>query len=176
MSEIIFIYKGREIPIQCTKGEKLKDIMERLSNKINILKENIYGLYNGQILDEELKEDQIRKDENNKKIILIYEYDKSTVVNNIIKSNEVICPKCKDDYKNKAKTKNEILIKYLIKNEEEKINIFGEKFVENNKDKCKYIYENKEFELTKEFDLTNYNKSNEILEIKLFNLKINFKI
>ena len=29
------------------------------------------------------------------------------------------------------------------------------------------IYENKENELTKEFDLTNYIKSNEILEIKL---------
>jgi len=46
MSEIIFIYKGREIPIQCTKGEKMKDIMERLSNKINKSKEDIYGLYN----------------------------------------------------------------------------------------------------------------------------------
>ena len=391
MSEITFIYKGNEIPIQCSKGEKMKDIMERLSNKINISKNDIYGLYNGKILDEELKEDQIRKDENNKKIILIYEYDKSTVVNNIIKSNEVICPRCKenclikikdykivlynckdnhetiipineyeesqkinisnikcnkcniknkgntfnnefykclncdinicplcksnhdkghniikydeknylcnqhgvpfcgycnnckknicsnceDDYdnhdivlygkllkdKNKVlekntllrkdintfiniikeminklnmvvknfemyleinkniidninnknknyellsnimninnnnihndikniinekdiniqfnnimniynlmKPKNEISIKYLIKKDDEKINIFGENFVKNNKDKCKYIYENKEYELTKEFDLTNYNKSNEILEIKL---------
>ena len=82
MSEITFIYKGNEIPIQCSKGEKLKDIMERLSNKINISKENIYGLYNGKILDEEMKEDQIRKDENNKRIILIYHYDKSTIANN----------------------------------------------------------------------------------------------
>ena len=96
MSEITFIYKGNVIPIQCSKGEKIKDILERLSNKINISKNDIYGLYNGKILDEELKEDQIKKDENNKKIILIYEYDKSTVVNNIIKSNEVICPRCKE--------------------------------------------------------------------------------
>ena len=36
MSEITFIYKGNEIPIQCSKGEKMKDIIERLSNKINI--------------------------------------------------------------------------------------------------------------------------------------------
>ena len=92
MSEITFIYNDNEIPMQCTKGEKLKDIMERLSNKINVSKENIYGLYNGKILDEEMKEEQIRKDENNKRIILIYDYDKSSVVNNnIIKSNEVIC-------------------------------------------------------------------------------------
>ena len=68
MSEITFIYKGNEIPIQCSKGEKMKDIIERLSNKINISKDNIYGLYNGRILDEELKEEQIEKDENNKKI------------------------------------------------------------------------------------------------------------
>ena len=52
MSEIIFIYKGYEIPIACSKSEKLKDIMERLSNKINVPKNDIYGLYNGKILDE----------------------------------------------------------------------------------------------------------------------------
>jgi len=97
MSEIIFIYNGSEIPIQCSNGEKLKDIMERLSNKINISKENIYGLYNGKIIDEELKEDQIRKDDNNKKIILIYEYNKNTIFNNVIKSKEVICPKCQEN-------------------------------------------------------------------------------
>ena len=152
----------------------MKDIIEKLSNKINISKNDIYGLYNGKILDEELKEEQIEKDENNKKIILIYEYNKSTIINNIIKSNEKIslnsgenCLIKINDNKIKIQTKNEILIKYLIKKEDEKINIFGEEFVENNKDKCKYIYENKEYELTKEFELTNYNKSNKILEIKL---------
>ena len=97
MSEIIFIYKGYEISIACSQGEKLKDIMERLSNKINIPKADIYGLYNGKMLDEEMKEDQIKKDENNKKKILIYEYNKSTMVNNIVKSKEVICPICKEN-------------------------------------------------------------------------------
>ena len=67
----------------------------------------------------------------------------------------------------KKEIKNEILIKYLVKKDDKKINIFGYDFVENNKDKCKYIYENKEFELTEEFDISNYNKSKEILEIKL---------
>ena len=68
---------------------------------------------------------------------------------------------------NAPKTKKEILIKYFIEKDAKKIKIFGEKFVKNNKDKCHYIYENKKYELTKEFDLRNYNKSNEILEIKL---------
>ena len=117
MSEITFIYNDNEIPMQCTKGEKLKDIMERLSDKINISKENIYGLYNGKILDEELKEDQIKKDENNKKIILIYEYDKSTVVNNIIKSNEVICPRCSENCL--IKIKNYKIVLYNCKDNHE---------------------------------------------------------
>ena len=95
MSEIIFIYKGYEIQIACSKSEKMKNIIERLSNKINIPKEDIYGLYNGKILDEEMKKYQIKKDENSKKKILIYEYTKSIFANNIIRSKEVICPRCK---------------------------------------------------------------------------------
>ena len=63
--------------------------------------------------------------------------NKNNEINNIIKEE------------NKTKTKNDILIKYLIKKDDEKINIFGANFVKNNKDKCKYIYENKEYELTK---------------------------
>ena len=97
MSEIIFIYKGYEIPIAYSKGEKLKDIMERLSIKINVPRKDIYGLYNGKLLDEEMKEEQIKKDENNKRKLLIYEYDKSTVINNIVESKEVICSKCKEN-------------------------------------------------------------------------------
>ena len=46
--------------------------------------------------------------------------------------------------------KNEILIKYKVNQKE---NIFGFDFVENNKQICKYIYEDKEYELTDEFDL-----------------------
>ena len=45
------------------------------------------------------------------------------------------------------------MIKYLIKKDDKKINIFGEDFIKNNKDKYKYIYENKEYEWTQYFDL-----------------------
>ena len=44
--------------------------------------------------------------------------------------------------------KNEILIKYKIKKDNKYIDIFGREFVSNNKNKCKYIYEDKEYELT----------------------------
>ena len=117
MSEIIFIYKGYEIPIKCTKDEKLKTILERLSNKINVPKKDIYGLHNGKILDEEIKEDEISKDENNKKVILIYEYNNNTIINNIIKSNEIICPECKENCLIKIKIIKYyyIIVKKIIK-------------------------------------------------------------
>ena len=133
MSEITFIYKGSEIPISYSKGEKMKNIIERLSNKINIPKEDIYGLYNGKILDEEMKKYQIKKDENSKKKILIYEYTKSIFANNIIRSKEVICPRCKEncfikikDYKiilYDCKQNHETNISMNKYNETQKINL-----------------------------------------------------
>ena len=63
----------------------------------------------------------------------------------------------------------EIRIVYNInrKNEEneENIRIFGHEFVENNKNKCKMIIDNKEYEITENYNITNYN--NNKLEIKL---------
>ena len=50
-------------------------------------------------------------------------------------------------------------------NKEEKINIFGSKFVRNNKNKCKMIIENNEYELAEEYNVENNN--NNILKIKL---------
>ena len=67
--------------------------------------------------------------------------------------------------------KNEITIKYKINKEDEYINIFGEEFVKNNINICKYIYEDKEYNLATKFDLTNFDKSKDILEIKLIGIK-----
>ena len=92
-SEIIFIYEGNEVPIPCTPGEKMKNIMKRLYTKINVTKNDIYALHNGKLLDEEIYENQILKNQNNKKIILVYKYTDTTINNKVTKtSNEVICP------------------------------------------------------------------------------------
>ena len=48
--------------------------------------------------------------------------------------------------------KDEIEIIYKPKNKG-KIKIFGSQFVYYNKDKCKIIYNNKEYELTEYFDI-----------------------
>ena len=50
-------------------------------------------------------------------------------------------------------------------NNENKIKILGNTFIKNNKDKCKIIYENKEYDLIEEFNINNKNINK--LEIKL---------
>ena len=62
---------------------------------------------------------------------------------------------------------SEINIIYDInkKNKEDSIRIFGSEFVKNNKDICKMIIDNKEYELEEKFNIKNYN--NNILNIKL---------
>ena len=66
----------------------------------------------------------------------------------------------------KIKEKKSFLIKFYRKNEDkEKIRIFGEYFVKNNKDKCKVIYKEKENELKEFFEdiSTNYNHKDDII-------------
>ena len=98
MSEIIFIYKGYEVPIQCSQGEKMKNVMEKLYQKLNVNKDNIYALYDGNILDQELNENQISKNLDNKKIILVYDINDTFAKDKTIKNlNEIICPICNEN-------------------------------------------------------------------------------
>ena len=53
---------------------------------------------------------------------------------------------------------SEINIIYDIKYQN-KIRIFGPKFVENNKDICKMIIDNKEYEIAKEYNIKNNNNN-----------------
>jgi len=52
-----------------------------------------------------------------------------------------------------------------LNDEEDYINIFGETFVENNKNICTMVIDNKEYKLEDKFNIENYN--NNILKIKL---------
>ena len=61
---------------------------------------------------------------------------------------------------------SEINIIYQINKEnKEYIKIFGNKFVENNKNICKMIIDNKEYEICEKYNIKKYNKNK--LEIKL---------
>ena len=50
---------------------------------------------------------------------------------------------------------SEINIIYDIKRDEDNINIFGNKFVENNTDKLKMIIDNKEYNITEKYYIKN---------------------
>ena len=65
------------------------------------------------------------------------------------------------------KADNEIILTYNIYYKIKKIQIFGTKFVENNKNICKIIYKNKKYELQSFFDVQKFNIKNNILKIKL---------
>ena len=76
-----------------------------------------------------------------------------------------------EDNKNNAniETNNEINITYNVENEND-IHIFGKNFVENNKDKCKIEFENKEYEIKECFhieDYTNYKLNKLQIKLKL---------
>jgi len=76
-----------------------------------------------------------------------------------------------DKSKNHNIKKNEKItlyeLKYKIKEKDTKIKIFGKNFVKNNKDKCKIICQNKSYDLSEYFDLSDYDKNKDILTIKL---------
>ena len=65
----------------------------------------------------------------------------------------------------KNKDITEINIIYNIENKEN-IELFGDEFVENNKDICKMIIDNKEYEITKEYNIENYNNNKLKIELK----------
>ena len=59
------------------------------------------------------------------------------------------------------------IIKQEIKKGEEKIKIFENNFVKNNKNNCKIICNKKEYELMEYYDMTKYQNEKNILEIEL---------
>ena len=75
----------------------------------------------------------------------------------------------KSNDKNNKDNSDEIILRYEIKDINDSIRIFGDKFVKKNKKLCKIIINGKEFDLK-----TNINKNqlnNDILEIKLKGIK-----
>ena len=90
MAEIIFIYEGQYIKVQCNKNEKMKDIFNKFIKKVQIDDNNsIYYLYKGSIINEELELEKIIEEEyiNNIKI-LVNKINQENKNNNIIKSKK----------------------------------------------------------------------------------------
>ena len=104
MAEAIFDYKGIKFIIQCKTNEKMKDIFKRFKDKAKIYN-NIFYFYNGKvIINDELTFIEIISSEdkhaNKMKIIASdNEINKKERTIDIVKSKNIICPKCKESIK-----------------------------------------------------------------------------
>ena len=72
---------------------------------------------------------------------------------------------------NKNKEINEITIQYKTNYYDRNIRLFGENFVKNNKNLCKIIVENKEYDLCEYYSIKNLKLNNNKFEIKLKGIK-----
>ena len=115
MCEVVFSYQGQRYLIQCNQNDTLKEIIQKFITKSSLEKEKIYFLYSGESLKEELTFEQTINNEDkasNKMNILVSSIDddnqesddKESNKKNMVKSNNIICPKCgekaKIDFKN----------------------------------------------------------------------------
>ena len=130
MSKVIYDYHSISTTIQCNRDEKLRCVNERLKGKININNE-IYYLYNGTKVNEDLTFDQIanEKDKQRNIINIIINDIQEEPIDDFIESKDIICPKCNEiailffkDYKFNLECKNNhrtenILIKEFDNNQ-----------------------------------------------------------
>jgi hypothetical protein len=97
MVDLDFNYKGMNTIMQCKKSDKIKDICEKYCIKIQADIHKLLFIYSGQILNKELDlKDIINNVDNQNLKMNILVYDNTTTIekDRIIKSKEIICPKC----------------------------------------------------------------------------------
>ena len=100
MSEanVIFTYKDIKVIIPCKTSEKIKNILERFTEKLNIDNNKIFLTYNGNKVNEELSFDELanKEDKLSKCInIILHEINNNIIIGeNLKKPKEISCPNC----------------------------------------------------------------------------------
>ena len=157
MTEIIFIYGEKKVILLCDLQDKFKEIFNTYSSKINENIEKLKFFCDNQEINEESQVFKYLKENNNK----------NNKLNIIVKSKDnYIINENKNYIQSRGIQKEDDLIIAKYKINEKIIKIFGSSFVKKNKNNCKIIYEEKEFELKDKFEIDN-NFNKDILEIKL---------
>ena len=129
---IEFSYEGVNTIIQCKVDEKLKDIFKNFKFKVNDENKILIYMYNGiNIQNEELTFNEIANSEDkkrNKMNILVIESEGQAPITQdcIIKSNNIICPECKEDIK--FKIDDYVINLFECKNKHDIDNIFLNEF------------------------------------------------
>ena len=101
MVEVEFIYQQSNIIIQANLNDSFDSLINKFISKTHLSIYNIYFLLNGKdIKKEELIKNVINESEKQKKKMIILVNSINNTLNNdnnnIIKSNDIICPTCKE--------------------------------------------------------------------------------
>ena len=101
MAKVVFLYKDNEYKIQCQENQKLEEICDHFISKLKLNEKDIYYSYNGKsgsIFDKNLTFEQMANslDKERKKMNILamsYDNDNNDKVS-LIRSKNIICPKC----------------------------------------------------------------------------------
>jgi len=95
MINLNFIYNEKAINIQCKREEYMKDIFKRYLKKINKDINDVFFIFNGNEINEELKLEEINN-KNNEIKILVNDINDTIIENKEFfrQSKDIICPKC----------------------------------------------------------------------------------
>ena len=99
MAQVIFNYNQNNINIQCDTHSLMKDICEKFSFKINKKIDRLIFLYNGKKIQQSLLFEQqidLQDKKYNTINIVVYDVEKTIINDKFVKSNEIICPQCKE--------------------------------------------------------------------------------
>ena len=130
--EMEFSYNGTNTVIQCGIDEKLKDIFQNFKFKIKAENKKFIYMYNGIFIEnEELIFNEIANSEDkkrNKMNMIVIEDEGQVQPRQIyfIKSNNIICPECKEDIK--FKIDDYVINLFECRNNHDIDNIFFDEF------------------------------------------------
>ena len=95
--KIIFAYNGHNETIECKKNEYMEDIYNRYVMKVQLDLQKLYFLYNGSMINPEVKLENIIK-KNEKVIYMVVNelYNDEDNKLNLKQSKDIICPICNE--------------------------------------------------------------------------------
>ena len=101
MSNVNFAFNGQTITVQCKKNEKMKEICQKFGAKTGIDINKYYYLNGGKLINLESNFEDITGEINGKNILVIDKLDsninKEDDFKSLVKSKDVICPKCQEN-------------------------------------------------------------------------------
>ena len=132
MAQIVFNYQGEDFIIQCLPDDKMKELYKKFRLKADAEREYLFFLYNGiDIQSDELTFREIANSQDRERHqmnVIVIDGETGPEPVKLIKSNNIICPECKQDIKLLIEDYNISL--YECKNKHEFDNIYFDKLEE----------------------------------------------